>query len=195
MEVTVRFNLSKKSIITIIGIIIIAVIAVVGIQRVLASRNPVLSEDQLKAANTAINGWSIKNFARLSVNQDKVREFKQKLMEFYDADSGELAEQQQLIDGLIAADKSKDTGTGALDTSTPMRLLEFRLSSVKLKKTSFSGDGADITADLEYYIKYNAQHENYSTFGKNTYEWKLKKVKDKWKIIHEDVIKGDDDQS
>ncbi len=190
MEVTVRFNLSKKSLV-IIGVIIIAVIAVVGIQRVLASRSQELSADQLKVADTAINGWTIKYFARLAVNQDHVREFKQKLMEFYDADSGELAEQQRLIDGLIAADKAADAK--ALSTSTPMQPLEFRLSNVKLKKTSFNGDEANIEADLEYYVKYDAQHEEYSTFAKNTYEWKLKKFKDKWKIVNEDVVKGDDD--
>ncbi|MHB8841287.1 MAG: hypothetical protein ACYC56_05795 [Candidatus Aquicultor sp.] len=184
-----RFNLSKKSLV-IIGVIIIAVIAVVGIQRVLASRSPALNADQLKAADTAVNGWTIKNFARLSINQEHVREFKQKLMQFYDADSGELAEQQRLIDGLIAADKATDAK--ALSTSTPLQLLEFRLASVKLKKTRFSGDEANIVADLEYYIKYDAQHENYSSFAKNTYEWKLKKFKNTWKIVNEDVVKGDD---
>lgn len=184
-----RFNLSKKSLI-IIGVIIIAVIAVVGIQRVLASRDGKLSDEQIKVGNTAINGWSLKNYARLDVNKDKVRQIKQKLMDFYDADSGELAEQQRLIDGLIAADNASDKKS--LDTNTPMKLLNFRITNVKLEKINVDGSSADVTADIQYYIKYDAQHQDYSTYGENTYQWKLKNKKGKWKIVTEDVVKGDD---
>lgn len=183
-------NLSKRQIQIIVGVIA-AIIVLVGIRQVIAARNS-QETDKIKAQvlNVCLNGWQIKELARLDVNKDKARDFKQQLMNFYDAKSGELAEQQRLIDMLIAADKEKDDKD--IDTNTPLQVLGFSITGIKVQGMNVGGDSADVGADIEYYIKYDTQHQNYSALVKNTYKWHLKKEKDSWKIIDENLVTGDE---
>ncbi len=187
-------NLSKRQIRIIVGVIA-AIIVLVGIRQVIAARNSQETDKiKVQVLNVCLNGWQIKELARLDANKDKVRDLKQQLMNFYDAKSGELAEQQRLIDMLIAADREKDDNKSpsSLSTNTPLQVLGFSITGVKVQSMNVGGDSADVSADVEYYIKYDTQHQNYSALVKNTYKWHLKKVKDNWKIINEDLVAGDE---
>ncbi|MCL6473158.1 MAG: hypothetical protein K6T91_10200 [Firmicutes bacterium] len=181
-------NLSRKWIVVVI-LAVIAIIAVVGARQVLIARNSgELDQKTQEVLRVAINGWTIKHTARLASNQGKTNDIKQELKKFYDDKSGALAKQQRYIDALIAADKAKSENSLSLSTNTPLQILGFRVTDVKVKDASISRNSADITAEIEYYIQYDTQHANYSALGKNTYKFKLNKEKDGWKIAAEDLV-------
>lgn len=181
-------SLSRKRIVVVI-LAVIAIIAVVGARQALLARNSGELDPKTKEAlKVAIDGWTIKHTARLASNQGKTDSIKQKLKNFYDAKSGALEKQQRYIDALIAADKEKSEDNLRLSTNTPLQILGFRVTDVKIKDASVSNNRADITAEIEYYIQYDTQHANYSALGKNTYKFKLNKEKDGWKIAAEDLV-------
>ncbi len=183
-------NLSKKQIRALI-VVVAAIIVLVGIRQVIVARNSdVTNKRNQQVLDFCLDGWQVKEFARLDANKDKIRDLKRLLMNYYDAKSGELAVQQRLVDTLIAADKAKDNQADA-STNTPLKVLSFRITDVKVKSMYVGGTSADITADIQYFIKYDTQHENYSDLAKNTYRWQLKKDNGGWKITKEDLIVGD----
>lgn len=179
-------KINKKTAI-ILGVVVL-VLAVIGSQMVFGGRK---SEAQLKKeydiANFVLSGWRIKNDARLESNKPNVTAFKQKLMNYYDAESGALAEQQRLINALIATDEA-----AATDDNSGEKVLSFDISDAELKEVKIGADKANVTADVEYFIRYETLTQNYSTFGKNRYIWQLKKDGKDWKIIKEELIPGDD---
>jgi hypothetical protein len=138
---------------------------------------------QVEVRNLVINGWAIKHNARLNENQDKIKEFKQVLIEYYSAETGALVEQQRLLDAMTAADIA-----AATDDNSGEKISAFNIAEVKFTKANISGDKANVEAAIEFYIKYRTQAQNYSTYGKNTYRWEVAKEKDKWKIVKEELV-------
>lgn len=176
-------RLNKRSYLIVIGVAVV-VIAVIGVQMVLGGKkSPEALKQEMEVRTLAVNGWSIKHTARLYENRERIREFKQKLIEYYSAEAGALVEQQRLTDALTAADIA-----AATDDNSGERIIAFNISDVKFKKQKISNDVADLEAEIEFYIKYNTQRQDYSTYGKNTYHWELKKEKDKWKIVKEELV-------
>lgn len=176
-------RLSKKSYLVIIGIAVV-VLAVIGVQMVLGGKkSSEVIKREIEVKELAINGWAIKHDARLYVNKDKVKEFKQRLMGFYSAEAGALVEQQRLLDALTAADIA-----AATDDNSGEKITNFSISAVEFKKEKISNEKAELEAEIEFYIKYHTQAQDYSTYGKNTYRWELAKEKDKWKIVKEELV-------
>lgn len=167
----------------IIGVAVV-VLAAVGAQMVLGGKkSPEGLKREAEIKNLAINGWAIKHNARLDENKDKIREFKQVLIDFYSAESGALVEQQRLLDALTAADMA-----AATDDNSGEKISSFNISDVRFTKEKISSDKAEIEASIEFFIKYRTQAQDYSTYGKNTYRWEVAKEKGKWKIQKEDML-------
>jgi len=177
-------KLDKKWMIVIGAVAIIALVAAIGFF-VSARNTEAKKKREAEVVPIAIDGWKIKNDARLDANKDKVREFKQKLIDYYDAESGALVRQQRLIDSLIAADTA-----AATDDNSGEKVLSFHITSVTLDKVKVGEKEAEIRANIEFYIRYITKTQTYSTYGENTYEWLLKKTDGKWKIVKEELIPG-----
>ncbi|HEY3374540.1 MAG TPA: hypothetical protein VGK02_05715 [Candidatus Aquicultor sp.] len=175
---------------TLIILSVVVVVAVVGGGYLVSNASDKSSTEQTQKqvdiANAALAGWRVKNDARLEVNKAKVAEFKQKLMNYYDPSTGALAEQQRLINALIAADEA-----AAKDDNSGEAIKSFDISSVAIKALDIKSETAKLTADVEYYIKYETQNQSYSTFGKNRINWELKKEGKSWKITKEALVPGD----
>lgn len=167
----------------IIGVAVV-VLAVVGVQMVLGGKtSPEVQKRDAEVKNLAINGWAIKHNARLNENKDKIREFKQVLIDYYSAESGALVEQQRLLDAMTAADTA-----AAMDDNSGEKISSFNISEVKFTKEKISDEKADVEATIEFFIKYRTQAQDYSTYGKNTYRWEVAKEKGKWKILKEEML-------
>jgi len=176
-------RLNKRSYAIIIGVVVV-VLAGVGVQMMLGGKSsPDSMKREVDVKNLVINGWAIKHNARLNENQDKIREFKQALIEYYSAESGALVEQQRLLDAMTAADIA-----AATDDNSGERISSFNISDVKFTKEKLTGDKAEVEALIEFFIRYRTQAQDYSTYGKNTYRWEVAKEKDKWKIIKEEML-------
>lgn len=185
MEGAVR--LSKKTLMILVGVVVVIIAVVIGKAIFAPEKSPEQIAKEVDAAKVAIEGWRVKHDARLEANKDKIRLAKQALIKFYDAESGALAEQQRLIDVLIAADNAQ-----AENDIKQQKITSFRISDIAFEKLNVGDSEANIIAKIEYYIKYDTQARDYSTFGSSTFEWKLKKVKNNWKIIEEKLIPGDE---
>lgn len=181
-------RLSKKTLMIIIGVVVAIIVLVVGRAIFTPQKSAEQVAKEADAVRVAIEGWRVKHDARLEANKDKTRIVKQALIGFYDAESGALAEQQRLLDVLIASDKAQ-----AEDDIKQQKIMNFRVSDIAFGKLNVGNSDANIIAKIEYYIKYETQARDYSTFGSGTYEWKLKKVKKSWKIIEEKLIPGDEE--
>lgn len=186
MEGAVRLN--KKTWMIIIGVAVAIVVLIIGKAIFAPQKSAEQIAREAEAAKVAIQGWRMKHDARLEVYKDKTREIKQALIECYDAESGALAEQQRLLDVLIASDKAQ-----AENDIKQQKIMNFRISDIAFEKLNVGENEANIIAKIEYYIKYETQARDYSTFGSGTYEWKLKKVKKSWKIVEEKLIPGDEE--
>lgn len=177
-------KLGKKWTIIVGAVVVIALVAAIGFF-VNARNTEARKKREAEVVPIAINGWKIKNDARLDSNKDKVREFKQKLIEYYDAESGALVRQQRLIDSLIAADSA-----AATDDNSGEKVLSFHITDVTFDKVKVGDKESEIVADIEFYIRYITKTQTYSTYGQNTYKWLLKKADGKWKIVKEELIPG-----
>jgi len=178
-------KLGKKRTIAIGVVVIIALVAAIA-YFVSVRNTEARKKREAEVAPIAINGWKIKNDARLDANKDKVREFKQKLIDYYDAESGALVRQQRLIDSLIAADVA-----AATDDNSGEKVLSFHITDVTFNKVKVGDKESEIEANIEFYIRYITKTQTYSTYGENTYKWLLKKTDGKWKIVKEELIPGD----
>jgi len=182
-EMEDRLRLQKKSYLIIAGVVA-AILLLAGSQVILGGKK---SDENTKKAmevkQFVLEGWRIKNDARLYENREKLLDFKQRLMDYYSAESGALIEQQRLIDALTAADVAAST-----DDNSGEQILSFNLSDVTFSKEKVTDKEAELTAELEFFMKYHTKTQTYSTSGKNTYNWQLKKEKDKWKIVKEELV-------
>ncbi|MBS3910198.1 MAG: hypothetical protein KGZ93_11370 [Actinobacteria bacterium] len=176
-------RLNKRSYAIVVGAVVV-VLAVVGVRMMLGGKSsPDAKKREVEVKNLVINGWVVKHNARLDENRNKIRDFKQLLIEYYSAETGALVEQQRLLDALTAADLA-----AATDDNSGEKISSFNISDVVFTEEKFTGDKAEVEAAVEFFIKYRTQAQDYSTYGKNTYRWEVAKEKDKWKIVKEEML-------
>jgi len=191
------FSKLRKSRYTLPSMVALIVVIAFVAYKAINYKSPEYIKNEEEIKKTIAAGWPIKHLATVESNQDELDEFRKALPEYYSNDERELTKQQQLI--TVSLDTTVERGILPevyekyyLDEN--QAVTAFRATSIKFDKIRIKKDRAEVDAEIEYYVKRRALTQEYSTYGKDMYHWKLAKTKGKWLIEKETLVPKDKDK-